>query len=436
MFHGDNSLTDTPSFPQRAQALFSEKLGYGRRWKTAAAEQLGIGRATLYRYLADPQGVAPDVLAKLAQLEGPQAPVHGVREMVTLIASALVQIQARLDAEGWLKAPYPPSVRRVFDLGAARNLTDGHDVWPTDLHGLMRRAQEPLRRWLPDISWDVGGDYFAVRLVESGEASTACRALALPGGDPESEIDENLGYEMLVSLCRDRVDGEELYRTWRKTVIENVVMTSWSAAILMDPLLATLERSDEIVEAFYDRVPESFAINGELPICTVSKTILRRDGRAFHTECRQPEAIRKAREGIHATLKYRPGMLYLKRAFRTFWALPGLAELALKSGLDALGWKTELWPALDRVDLVAVAPDGRRRLAIDVKDYISPARLASRFTGFKTFEADHHCYLVIPDYIVEMDPRFEARFEALRAANGRPAIALSTVSDLLEELTP
>jgi len=156
-------LADTPSFPQRAQALFSKKLGHGRRWKTAAAEQLGIGRATLYRYLDDPAGVAPDVLAKLSKLEGPQAQVHGIREMVMLIASAIVKIQTRIDAEGWLRAPYPLSIRRVFDLGAARNLTDGGDVWPTDLHGLMRRAQEPLFRWLPDVSWDVGGDYLAVR---------------------------------------------------------------------------------------------------------------------------------------------------------------------------------------------------------------------------------------------------------------------------------
>ena len=85
---------------------------------------------------------------------------------------------------------------------------------------------------------------------------------------------------------------------------------------------------------------------------------------------------------------------------------------------------------------MAIAPDGRQRLAIDVKDYLSPVRLASRFNGFKTLEADHRCYLAIPDYISEADPRFEARFEALRAANGRPAVTLLTVSDLLKELAP
>ncbi len=424
------------SFAERAEALFAQKLGYGRRWKSAAAQELGIGRATLYRYLDTPSGVPADVLNRIEQLEGPRAPIHGAREMVTLIAGAVVEIQACIDADGWLRAPYPPLVRRIFDLGAARNLAEGGDIWPTDLHGLMRRAQEPLFHWLPDVSWDAQGDFIAVRLVEGGEASTACRVLSLANGDPETEIQENLGYEMLMGICRDRIDGEALYRTWRRTVIENVVMTNWSTAILMDPLLATLERSDEIVEAFYDRIPESFAINGQLPICTVSGVILRREGRAFHTECRHPEAIRLAREGVHQNVKHRPGMLYLKRAFRTFWALPGLAEIELNRRLQALGWSTSLWPELDKVDLVAIAPDGGRRLAIDVKDYLSPARLAARFNGFKTFEPDHDCFLVIPDYIAETDPRFEARFEALRAASGKPPVALATVSDLIQSVAP
>src|SRR3546814_11297747 len=92
---------------------------------------------------------------------------------------------------------------------------------------------------------------------------------------------------------------------------------------------------------------------------------------------------------MHETLKYRNGMLYLRRAFRNFWCLPGLAELELARRLVALGWSTTLWPKLDRVDLVATSPDGNRRIAVDVKDYFSPARLAVRFTGFKEYQADH-----------------------------------------------
>ena len=40
-------------FEPRCQELFGKKLGMGRRWKTAAAQALGISRATLYRYFED-----------------------------------------------------------------------------------------------------------------------------------------------------------------------------------------------------------------------------------------------------------------------------------------------------------------------------------------------------------------------------------------------
>ena len=121
----------------------------------------------------------------------------------------------------------------------------------------------------------------------------------------------------------------------------------------MNPRLASLERIDEMVEAFYGKVPEALAVNGSLPICTVSGTILRREGQAFHTESRDPEAIRRAREGKRESVKYRSGMLYLRRAFRSFWCLPGLAELEIERRLSAMGWSTSL--------LAAARPSGSRR---------------------------------------------------------------------------
>jgi hypothetical protein len=422
------------SFHDRCQALFGERLGHGRRWKSAAASLLGIGRASLYRYFDEDSTLPAAVLATLEQFEAPAAPARDDREMVVLAATAVVDVQRSLDAKGWLSSPYPPSLRRFLDLASAYNISLDRAVWPTDLHGFMRSAQEPLVQWVPDMGWDLEGEYFAARLVLNGEVSTECLRLAVPGGDPERELEENRGFEMLIGLCRDRGDGEDIYRAWRRTVIAQPLLTNWSATILTDPYLAGVERIDEIIEAFFDRAPESLALHGELPICTVSGTVLRRDGRGFHTECRDPEAIRRARAGTHDTVRYRPGMLYLKRAFRTFWLLPGLTELDLATRLAARGWATTLWPQLDRVDLIAVSSDGQRRVAIDVKDYFSPARLAARFAGFKAYEADHACYLVIPDYLLASEPRFAARFEAMRASSGKTPVALRTASDLIEEL--
>lgn len=421
------------SFEQRCQVLFAEQLGYGRRWKTACARALGIGRATLYRYFEERATVAADVVRRLGELERGGAPVRDDRQMVTLYATALLDVQRRIDEEGWLSA-YPESVRRVLSLGAARNITDGSAVaWPTDLDALVRAAQQPLVRWVPNMSWDVGGEFFDSCLLKDHEITTECRTLAMEGSDPERELDENLGYDMLRGLCSTRADGDAVYSAWRRTVVENPLLENWSSVLRSRPILATVERIDEIVEHFYERVPESLAIDGRVPICTVSRTILRRTGRGYHTECRNPEAIRRARSGEYKLTKYRRGMLYLKRAFRVFWCLPGVTELELERRLTAGGWSTVLWPHLDRVDLTATSPVGRR-IAADVKDYISPANLAARFTGFKEYSDEYQCFLVVPDYIAEIEPRFRSRFEAVRAAQGKAPVALRSVSDLLSEL--
>jgi AcrR family transcriptional regulator len=425
---------DGSAFFDRCRTLFSRDMAYGRRWKSTAAQALGISRATLYRYFADDDNIALDVLERLAQLEAPARPVRKDSEMLQLYATALIDIQREIDERGWLSSPYPSTVRRALDLGAARNVIDSCSKWPTDLITLARIAQMPIFEWIPDMNWDATGEFIGAKLVENGEITNECRRLAVPGGDPEREIVENAGYKMLIGLCQDRLDGEDIYRSWRRCVIENPILQNWSATLLMDPMLAGIEHIDEIVENFYDRIPEALAIDNDLPVCTITGTIMRHDGDAFHSESRDPEAIRRARVRICSKVRYRPGMLYLKRAFRTFWCLPGKTEIELERRLCNLGWTCELWPKLDRVDLTTVSANRHRRVAIDVKDYFSPHLLAARFNGFKEYKSDHDCFLVVPDYLLEIDPSFEMRFKAFRDSMAKSKVALHTVSGLIDKL--
>jgi len=175
-------------------------------------------------------------------------------------------------------------------------------------------------------------------------------------------------------------------------------------------------------------------VAGGLPVCSSSGTILRREGSGFHTECRNPEAVRRARAGDCERLKRRPGMMHLRRPFRLYWCLPGLTELELATRLEGAGWVVNLWPDLDRVDIVATSPDGKRRIAADVKEYLSPENLASRFEGFKEYAADYECFLVVPDYMPELSKGYEGRFQAVRASRSKAQMSLRTVSDLLDEL--
>ena len=87
--------------------------------------------------------------------------------------------------------------------------------------------------------------------------------------------------------------------------------------------------------------------------------------------------------------------------------------------LGQTGWAVDPWPQLDTADLEATSPDGRRKIAVDVKDYGSPALLASRFEGFNGYERTHECVLVVPDAQVEADRTYGSVFASLRTSLGK-----------------
>jgi hypothetical protein len=333
-----------------------------------------------------------------------------------------------------LKNGYPSVLQRAFDIGSARNFDAGSPCWPTNLAALMSLAERPLFEWVGDLSWDPEGDLTAGILIADGEITKLCIELAMPGQDPELEMVEQAGFGLLRTACLSRPDGQDVYVAFRKMVVERPVLTGLASSFFADPLLASVERIDEIIAAFYQRVPEALTVAGELPICSVSGTVLRRQGRAFRTECRNPEAVRRARAGEINRLQWRPGMMHLRRPFRLYWCLPGKSELALAAHLDRAGWNCALWPGLDRVDLAASSQGNGRRIAVDVKDYLSPENLAARFDGFKEYAKNHECFLVVPDHVLEVAPGYERRFEAVRAAHGKMPVALRTLSAFLDEL--
>ena len=180
----------TTKFETRCQELFGKKLGMGRRWKTAAAQALGISRATLYRYFEDDSDIPQDVWTQLGRLEagGDQTPASLARSRRTWFARGLLDVQTQIDEHGWLKDGYPAALQRGFDLAAASNFASGQAQWPTNLSELARVAQRPLYEWAGDLSWDPDGQFTASRLIEAGEITPACADLAMPGADPEAEL--------------------------------------------------------------------------------------------------------------------------------------------------------------------------------------------------------------------------------------------------------
>ena len=425
-------------FYTQCEQMFETKLGYGRRWKSAAAQALGIGRATLYRYFENDNLVPEDIAKRLRELGQPQAPLYDDQEMVKLYARGLVEVQERIDANGWLKARdgYPPTLQRVFDIAAAQQAVGADDRWPTGLASLGPLAEQPLYQWKLDLSWDPDGDYTAAVLTRDGEITQECSELAARGSDPEAALIEHRGYVLLIDICQDRPDGQRVYTTFRRFTIEHPVFDNAVMEMASTPLLASVERIKNLFDVFYEPVPRASAIGPSLPICKFSGTILRRGRTGFHTEYRDPQARLYAKSGDHNLRPWQSSTKQLRRAFRRYWCLPGLAEVALAEALEDAGWHCELWPNFDTVDLTATSPDGKQCVAVDVKDYLSPRALAGRFgkAGFGQYADSHDCYLVIPDYLPELTTDYERRFDTARDTLGRSRIALRTVSSLLSEV--
>src|SRR5690349_10689623 len=87
-------MEQSGDFAGECRRLFAPE--HGRRWKTAAASALAIGRTTLYRYLSGEQPVPVAVRARLAALA--EQPAHPYAGRVFLGAEKMIPEQHIADA--------------------------------------------------------------------------------------------------------------------------------------------------------------------------------------------------------------------------------------------------------------------------------------------------------------------------------------------------
>ena len=437
-------------FYQRCEAVFSGKHGYGRRWKTAASNELGIGRATLYKYFEHGAKAPPEIIRKLEILSDSKSATKQPEHMVRLFARGLVDLQTDLDEHDRIGVRYPATLQRAFDIASAQNILAGAGgiPWPTDLPTLARLASRNMYEW-PDIDLGWLDDHLLdASLIEAGTITPECEELAAAGRDPETELTENEGYNSLLTCCyREPTAGPKIYSAIRKILITQPVNEGWQSLYNTHDILS-IPDAYKILPKFYRAVPESHTIvqtdpqTGKsqrvIPVCRVSNLALTRQRKkheaGFHTECQDPKAIQFAENGEYGVVSWTPSAWQLRRAFRRYWSLPGLAEIELADKLHAAGWSCELWPNYDEIDVIATHPAHQRGIAVDVKDYRNPRGLARRFPGFKSYSNSHNCYIVVPDYRIRVEPGYEQQFHATRSANGLPPVDLHSVSGLLAEL--
>ncbi|NMG42648.1 hypothetical protein GPA22_02725 [Aromatoleum toluvorans] len=428
-------------FAVRLQQLVG---GAIRGWKIRAAAFLGITRPTLDRYLRyEAEGrlsaIPEAILAKVgihADGEAATAPPRheaggSPYDMVNLLAAGLCRLQEHVDQHGHIQAPYPEALLRGFNLAAALNIERGTS-YPVDLASLVRNAMSPIFEWCPEYGdGQESESFFASLLIEAGAVTPDCISMA---GLAEADAEE-MFYQRLIAACSeiDEAHGQAFYSEWRRAVIENPVAESHAVFLVRyETLRAWTSMTRQLVDFFYERIPEIHAEDGKIALCPLSGTRLRKNRNRWATEMRDPAAEKMLRERGPRYIDHTPATLELKRPVRVFWALPGWHELRLHEAVMERGWKSLLWPEFDKYDLLVSRP-GKTRFAIDVKDHLSPLSLA-RSLGNVERRRRQKRVLVIPDYLRERLPLYKTVFRrARRSALMEPEVIM-TVSEFLDVL--
>ena len=404
-------------------------MGLGDRWKSAAADALGISRSTLYRYFQPGQEIPLRVRDRLREIAAePTVILRPRHSLETLAARALVALHDTMESPSGFSAGLPGHVRRFFDVAAAMNALDGDERWPSSFGALCAWGESPPI----DIEDRWGGVFF-----DNNAPTDICYEVAEGGRGTEEDWEQLSLFQMLIDTCGQCTDPQHAYVAIRSAIIRFPTATRLDIEDAFGLRGADLRKAADLIPHIYADVPHAMEIQGKgVPICAISGALLIRassGGDRLHSEYRDPNAQSSATLGKCRYVPWVRGLLRAKRPVRMRWVYPGIAEMDLYERLKDHDWQCEMWPNLDSVDLVAKSRDGERRLAVDVKDVASPYRLADWRTwdGLAVYPEEERS-LVIPDYRLKTNPEYRRAFYRHLPPDA-PTISLKTVSEFVRD---
>lgn len=279
----------------------------------------------------------------------------------------------------------------------------------------------PLEQWLPQ---SVCADYKGA-LLEADIPSQLCNEMLLELDIRQQSEAIQARVKDVRDRCRIRVKGDDLYRAFRRFLIQHPVISANQAAEILIPL--NLQLAD-----FYEKIPAHLCESGKVyccPECGWPMSPLRQEVQCDSFWCREKQSVyyrhnsqlinrstSQTLEGEPVSERYR-----LRAPLWKFTLLPGLLELSLAQRIAEIGLEVTLWPDVDRADLRINLPHGT--LDVDAKVWASPHYLAKQLAES---ENDAPRWIVIPDY---------QKAHVTMLADRTPAhIQVFTQSDCIKEL--
>jgi hypothetical protein len=317
--------------------------------------------------------------------------------------------------------------RRAMALVSRECLLSGRHDYGSEIHDLLAICSRPFGEWLP-LPSVIDAGLAETRLIneEYGAPTPEAEELARGFSTLTAGVEEQLFANFREALDKHpKSSANEYYTALREFVVRHPVATAdeindFAHGFLPSTLWTLLQQQ------FFERVPASWAIAGEVPVCANCGNAMRKKltGLACRTAACAASANPRS-DSVRAIDE----LLRVTRGIQQYWVEPGFDELRLYDTLKRRGIDAQLYPHMDRVD-IAVGDIG-----IDMKCYSSPELLGNKIRcnkgGLVFYERK---WLVIPDWLTQQVPQY---LERLRSAleDAAASVRCLSVSTALGEIT-
>lgn len=311
-----------------------------------------------------------------------------------------------------------------------------------DLHGLIALCRLPLcaPEWGLDVFTRNGWRYRDTILVDPDlrVPTPECGVIATSyNGFGENQIVEKILFDTLQSLASQYPDKNTAYTSLRELFGRHSLISERE-------LVAYLQERDmlnvqtEVVQHFYESVPQAWMIDGFVPKCPHCRALMKPRGPAGELTCTMIQCATLEHGKVPILLDARiDRYLVAKPQVLKYWSEPAIDELrifdvARKLGIANVG----LYPLSDAVD---ISLNGMK-VGIDAKNYASPEVLAMKFinSGIGRLAQYDTKIIALNDACVKGAPHYRTRLlDRLQAEQERkPAkgVRFMTVSEVLDYL--
>lgn len=319
-----------------------------------------------------------------------------------------------------------PEDRNAMALISRACLSLGLPDHGSEIHDLLVNCARPLGAWLPLKEIEEAG-LLQTRLINDDYGSPTPEAEELAKGFSTltAGVEEQLFSKFREELQRHpKTSANQYYTAIREFVVRHPLADGEEIKRFGSELPSMLWLL--LQQHFYERVPYSWSINGQVSQCTYCGNAMRET--VVGMSCR---TIACSESNPPRTTISRPvdELFRVNRGIQQYWVEPGIDEIQLYDALVSRQVKPELYPFMDRVD-IAVADIG-----IDLKAYSSPELLGGKIRNNKgglTFYEQK--WLVVPDWLVANTPQY---LDRLRSALEEAASAVRCLSssEALREIT-